>query len=71
MELFFVLLLLSLAGQDPAAKEKLRAALDFYRENRELLRSLAEEQTKGQTEKDSPALSGESLRVLDEFLKKL
>ncbi len=42
METFALLFLLAYAGGDDEFKQKLRSALDFYRENRELIQALAE-----------------------------
>lgn len=80
MEMLLVVLLLALSDKDPAVKEKLRAVLDFYRENRELLHALAgnpsaaergEQKEPEEEKKSSPTVSAESLRILDEFLKRV
>ena len=81
MEILLAILILSLSGKDADFKETLRTALDFYRENRELLKTLvgsssalsqprpANRETP-QTEKNSPVSGGDDLSVLEEFLKK-
>lgn len=81
MEILLAILILSLSGKDADFKETLRAALDFYRENRELLKTLAGSSSAlsqprpanretPQTEKNSPVSGGDDLSVLEEFLKK-
>lgn len=69
MEMLLAVFLLAYSEKDETFKQTLKQVLAFYRDNKELLQTLA-----GRTEtaqKEAPPLSGESLRVLDEFLKKL
>lgn len=67
MESLMVLLLIALCEKDGELKKKLSAALEFYRENRELLRAAA---AVGE-QKNSPEAEGESMRALDALLKKI
>lgn len=77
METIILVLLLMLSG-DPAFKEKLRAALDFYRENRETLRLIAklpQEHTGAEENRETKETSSpekeEDLKVIESFLKNL
>lgn len=83
MELFLLLLLLSLADKNAELKDTLQRVLSFYRENREWLLLLSgrppqKEETGGkeppkdpapaETKENSPGLGGD-LRILEAFLK--
>ncbi len=78
------LFLLAYAEKDDAFREKLKQILAFYRENRELLATIAQgktfeppethenhEQTPEKPQQKSSPRTEESLRILDEFLKKV
>ncbi len=67
--MLILVLLLTLSDRDPAFKERLFEALSFYRKNRDLLVSLAS--SPSGAEKSSPPPQGESLRILEEYLKKV
>lgn len=70
MELLLLLVFVAFSD-DPRFKARLCSALEFYRDNRDLLRSLAETEKappKEGAQKDSPA-AGESLKILETFLK--
>ncbi len=77
MELLIVVFLLAYSEKDENFRERLKGVLDFYRKNRELLLALTAtkpdtgDKKEENTEKPSPREEGESLRVLDEFLKKI
>ncbi len=84
METLLLVFLLALSEKDEQFKQRLKQVLEFYRENRELLIALTgsrpnagEAETKkgaetpAEEEKSSPPSEGESLRILDEFLKKI
>lgn len=74
MEMLIAVFLLAWSEKDEKFKETLKQVLAFYKENKELLLALAgraSAEDKGEETKQAPPLSGESLRVLDEFLKKL
>lgn len=89
MEMLVALFLLAYAEKDDAFREKLKQILAFYRENRELLATIAQGKTfepheppethetheppethENPQQKSSPRTE-ESLRILDEFLKKV
>ena len=74
MEMLIALMIVALSEKDPAFKEKLRSVLAFYRENRELLVMLAQKSEScppPEAQKNSPAIGGDDLRILDEFLKRV
>lgn len=78
MEILVVLLLLTYAEKDGDFKKRLLGVLSFYRENRELLMSLAggretapAPETCEKEQKNSPPGGGENLHVLEEFLRKI
>lgn len=77
MEMLIVAVMLAYAEKDETFRRSLGEVLDFYRKNRELFQALLQEKrnTGGEKdenpEKNSPPAEGESLRVLDEFLRKI
>lgn len=77
MEMLIAVFLLAYSEKDEKFKETLKQVIAFYRENKELLYALAgrpqaaAESTPEREEEKAPPLSGESLRILDEFLKKI
>lgn len=78
METVIVLLILALSEKNAELKETLKSVLEFYRQNRDLLTALAgvskrdapEPTEKKEAQKNSPAGEGESLRLIEEFLKR-
>lgn len=79
METLVAMLLLAYAEKDKSFQETLKRVIGFYRENRELLLALAGKASAGAEEdeggtaesKKAPPDPGESLKLLDELLKKL
>ncbi len=77
MEMLVVLVLLAYAEKDGEFKSKLLQVLAFYRENRALLMALSGEKRGEEecpaAEKNAPPATagGESLHILEEFLKKV
>lgn len=72
--MLIVLFILALSEKNAQVKETLKCALDFYRQNRELLTALAgashlSSEESGEQQKSSPDVGGESLHIIEEFLK--
>ena len=66
METFALLFLLAYAGGDDEFKQKLRSALDFYRENRELIQALDERPS--ETKENRPDEGAGGTDLLAKFL---
>ena len=78
MEMLIVLFILALSEKNAEVKETLKSVLDFYRQNRELLTAMASMHSAPETgetahvseQKSSPDPGGDSLRIIEEFLKR-
>lgn len=85
MEMLIALLLVAFSEKDEAFRDHMRRALAFYRENRELIALLAGAPANtrrpqepdpsactrsSENEKISPTQEGDSLGLIEEFLKK-
>lgn len=71
METLILLLVLALSEKNAELKETVRSVLSFYRENRELLVSLAGAQSSptAQSSPESPPAQ-DGLKLIEEFLKR-
>lgn len=74
--MLIALFILSLSEKNAELKETIKYALDFYRQNRELLTALAgtsrspsQASEKTEQQKSSSDVGGDSLRMIEEFLK--
>ncbi len=83
MEIIVVLLLLTSLDNNSELSQKLRSALDFYRQNRELItmftNSAAAKKTPPSREEESggekkesrtPEETSDSMKILEEYLKR-
>ena len=72
MEILIILLLLSLVEKNDDLKETLQTALKFYKENRELLRSLCEEEKKEvpKEKKREQDENRSSFKLIEQFLNR-
>lgn len=81
METIIVLFILALSEKDPKLKETLKSVLAFYKENRELIKTLSTPSNPSSAQQQVPPpppeepaqqsepASEDSVRILEEFLK--
>ena len=73
MEILIILLLLSLCEKNTELRETLQSALKFYKENRELIKSLypqEREEPPKEKKTESTDTADSSLKLIEQFLNR-